>query len=837
MRSSKDDRGAVMGGLLAIAGAHYGAKRSPLGESVANLAFGATNLGPMAHSAIRACVVFGPKPRLTGTASLGIYTFLYAFTRARTDAEAFRERTAIRALGNLKLEGSATTDVLLRAVNDPFQCDVAAKALSIIGPVTDDVVMVLLESARRHASGETGTEVSWSKTAGEILVALGMLGQRSSSVVDLLLGIVNKPKLGRDWDWKRYAVTYALCQAAETSADAMAFILGSENRLREAETSSGRFTEELEEEIRDGLNNGEELIKEVSETVIRCLFDHLQDPSYPTRKAGGLLSHISGDSPLVRCREVAADGGIRYVPKDLSEEAFGAFLKLPDPRASFGGCSALQLLVRWGLSRPELTARVIELVRDAEPWLYALQLESCLHCPPHPDQTLTPAFRAQVKQAAARLRSADEAVRNAEIAALVATGRLSPEELLASKRQLLGVAYSLAVLAIWQVHYDNWSQRAVEQASPHVIAALACFKGWDNSYFNRLPLTTEETRNEFRSQVERALAILRQPSDQQTVALLSSIVKAELVQLSDSELHQALTTQDNKPWKDPLHQWHEHTRLSHSPIEQTAAWYVLAQLASDHPEVQSAMLMNLEAYLKPQDQSEIDDSSPAVDVIRAFGYVRHASRDLMNRLLELAVYPNEHVQRAATLAISWLESPEPTAVELLVERYGQIRLWRQDRLIKALRKVDSPDAQVINLFLTALDDEDHEVAAAAVALSEIKMPDSETEAQVADALARCVERSPAATRAVGKLAAQMMPPGAPGSRKRSDHEERLKAIARRLRIFMRRNEWSDAVNLGYEALHGIATKLTELEVETSTPDQSMLRQGDFMLRPTASAGS
>ena len=690
--------------------------------------------------------------------------------------------------------------------------------------------MALLETARRHASGETGSDVSWRSTAGEILVALGMLGQRSSSVVDLLLDMVNKPKLDQDWDWTRYAATYALCKAAETSASAMAFVLDSEKRCRKSETPCGQSVEDLE--VQHGLDDGEELIKEASQVVIRCLLDHLQDPAYPTRKAGGLLARISGDSPLVRCREVAADGGIRYVLKDLTQETFGAFLRLPYAWAPFGGCSTLELLVRWGLSRPELTARVIELVRDADPWLYASQLESCLHYPPHSEQMLAPSFRAQVKQAVERLRSTDGTDRDAEMAIGVTSGRLLPDELLLLKFRFLGGAYFHAHRLIWGVHHTNWSQKAVELASPHVIAALACFKGWDDLYFRSLPLTPEETCKEFRSQVERALAILRQPSDQQTIALLSSIVKAEPVQLSDSELHQALTTQDNELWKDPLRQWQEHTRLSHSPMEQTAAWYVLAQLAGDHPEVQVAMLMNLEPYLKPQDRSEIDESSPAVEAIRAFGYVRHASRDLMNRLLELAVYPNEHVQRAATLAISWLESPEPTAVELLVERYGQIRPWRQDRLIKALGKVDSAGAQVTDLLLTALNDEDHDVAsAAAAALGEIKMPDSETGARVAEALARCVEHSPAAITAVGKLTVQMAPPGTPGSKERLALEQRLKAIARRLRIAMRRNEWSDAANLGYEALHGIATRLTELEVETSTLDQSMLCEGPL----TASA--
>ena len=793
-----DGRAEIMASLLTIVNGRDKAKQFTPTKIAANLAL-----------AVRAFVHFliAFLYELVETRSVrGIreVTFIPTyFKQARAEEKNVRRRATIKALGNLKFGGAETITMLLVALEDVSTRAVAAEALGKVGPGTDEVVMALIDVQRQHRH-----VYGWDQTVAGIIEALGILGQRYPEVVELLLGIVNGPEAD-PYDI-RYAVTYALCKSAETDPLAMAFVLeGWQILYKKQLLQDGQMVLLLDEGIREGLKDGRKLISSASPQVIRHLLNAIQnyDDSPMPNTAWEFLARVVGDTPLVQCKEVEEEGSLRSKTLDLTEELFDMFLQRP--KQGVFGDPTLGLLVRWGLNRPELIVRLINVVRKADAWLLANILEMILNSPSYFyfKQPVNSESRTLLEQAIARLRSPDKATRDTELNGwLVAAQSASedswflthlPDAIEKEKCQILHDAYASASSRIWAAHERSWSKQPHEQADPHVVAALACFRGWR---MGDLPyLTVGEVREEFLAGVEEALSVLQIP-DKQIIEIVSPIVAGEAAKLASSDLEREL---DEK-----LGRWRERSRPDFQ--ERSAAAYALAQLADDYPEAQAVLISNLKPrFWCQQGTGFFPETEFQEHLIRALGCVKHANRDLLAALLEIATKRDEDVYWAGSEALSRLQHPDPETVPFLIQGYSQLDKLGRPGLLRALGTVEPPTPAVAGLLLSALRDKDHGVrSAAATELGNLKQPDP----RVIDALLASTKRTITAAEAIGKLADRITSTGG------AEMQARLAKAAGVLRKALRRGLPFDPTiggsgyDVAYEALDRIVARLTELEV-------------------------
>jgi HEAT repeat protein len=787
----------------------------------------------------------------------------------QAEAITYWRSVALKALGNLKFGGPEITSLLLEALDNVSLRGVAAEVLGKVGPGTPEVVMALVNAQRqhRHAYG-------WDKTVEKIVEALGVLGQRHPEVVELLLDIVSSPEPESHLPDVHYPVTVALCKAAETSPRAMAFVLEGWRRLYATQIMpDGAIVKVLDEGVREGLKDGrKEMIKSASPEVIQYLLDAIwesDDPRMPDT-AGEFLARVVGDTPLVQCKVVEKDGTVRYRTRDLTEEVFDVFLRRPYQASAFGNV-ALSLLVRWGLNRPELIVRLINTVREADIGILASIIEGHI-------VTLTVrlsvisedterAFEEQLKRlgvdeaarkkwvmneerkrelentiallrrSAALLRSPNKAVREAEFNAWLAAARSVPEgggylapELLAAvvrtKPQILNNAYGLMCGLLWDAHERSWTRQPTIQVNPYVLAALACFRGWNMMSYVFVLLTTEEVQEEFSSKADQALSILQNPG-RQAVEVLASILAGEGAKLANN-LEQRLQLEDELLPEEMkrLDSWHEESKPSFTA--RSAAAYALAQLAGDYPEAQAVLLSNLKPPFWRRGSGFHPETEFQEHLIRALGYVRNANCDLVSTLLDIAARHDEDVYRAGSDALSRLQNPSPKAVSLLLERYKELNKWGRACLIKALgtflgtveppisKAVEEVVEKVVDRLLSALKDKDQHVrSAAAKGLGNLREP----QPKVIDALLGCLSHNLAAVEAIGRLTDRILLTDSASAR------AWLVRIARALWRARQRSLPSYDPEVGrsgddvfYEALNRVVARLTELEVAALPAD-------------------
>lgn len=824
-----DGRADIMASLLAIAKGEDKAERFAPSKVAANLALATRTF---VYLILAFLYDFVKTRRVRGIRE--VFFFPAYLKEARSEARTFRQRAAIKAIGSLKLGAPETIPVLLGSLEDAATRDWAAEALGIVGPGTAEVVMALVDAQQQHRH-----VYGWDRTVDRIIEALGILGQRHPEVVELLLGIVKSPE--PDPYDVRYAVTYALCKSAETDPRAMAFVLeGWRNLYRSQITPGEDIVKILDEGVREGLKDGRKLITSASPEVVRYLLDVIRDSDdwRMPNTAGEFLARVVGDTPLVQCKVVSEDSSLRYTTLDLTEELFDVFLQRP--RHQIFGNVALSLLVRWGLNRPELTVRLINVVREADAWLLASILEATFESPLYFKQPVDPELRMSIERSIARLRSPEKATRDTELNGWLAVARSAPEDswylhhlptaIETTKCQILHDVYASAYPGIWAAHEDSWGKQLRQQVNPYVVAALACFRGWSGhdgglDHFHR-PLTAEEVREEFLSGANQALSILQKPG-KQAVEILFPILAIEDVRLTSSALEKKL--KEEKEGLEELlgeelkvERWRERSKPDFR--ERSAAAYALAQLAGDYPEAQAVLLSTLKPHF--WGKSEFQEH-----LIRALGYVRHANRDLVAALFEIATEHDEDVYRAGSEAIGRLQNPDPEAVPLLIQRYEELNECGRSRLLKTLGTVEPPTPEVIGLLLKALKEKDPMVrSAAATELGNLKEPSP----TVIGALIASIRRTLAGAEAIGKLADRITSIGG------TKMQDQLVKVAKVLWKTTRRDLPSYDFTIGrsgydvaYEALNRVVGQLTLVEVAALPTDLPLLEEGGAIVATQA----
>lgn len=741
--------------------------------------------------------------------------------RQRKDKQNSRQRVAIKALGEMKISTPEITSALLSALEDIAIRGLAAEALGRIGPGTDEVVMALVEARRKHRLVDRR---GWDQTVRSIVEALGLLGQRYPGVVGLLLVIVES----RDADTAdtRYAVTWALCKAAETNIDAMAFVLEGWHEIYNAQRNATAWTA-MDEGVREGLRDGRKLFNSASPEVIRYLVGAIQ--GFETfREAGEFLSTAVGDSPLVQCKAVDEDGSERYITHDLTDEVFDVFLRRPlgDALDSVG----LGLLVRWGLNRPELITRLINVIQAADAWILAMHLEEyylrnpllCFR------QLMDSKPQSLLKQSIARLRSPDKATRDAELHFWLEVTQSAPADS-ALPFQMFEAIETFKCIILNKV-YRSACHRIFPSSlgeeppalNPHAVAALACFRVWypgDLPY----PRTTEETRNEFLIGTDQSLSLLQNP-DKQAIEILSPVLAGKEARFFTSDLRQKWRRKSGLEDKESDEQSPQHKRSKPRFAERSMAAYVMAQLATDYPGVQDVLLSNLKALTWGEEKRSFEEEKFQEHLVRALGHVEPASPDLVEALIEISKEHNDEIVYAGTSAIARLHNPSGEAVSLLIKWYEELdksAYHEKSSIVKALGTVESYSPQTTSTFLKALADESLGIRDdAAVGLARV----TDLNPEIVDALLAAINSVPPVTKAASALGYLA------GSIASFGELRPLRKCARTLRKTLHRCGEGQRHNDVYEALERIVEEITTLEARSAPTSLPLSESG--MIRRT-----
>lgn len=279
----------------------------------------------------------------------------------RTEMRHAVAKAAIRAIGNLRIGTPEAISILLTALSNKATRGVAAETLGKVGPGTDEVIQRMMDAQLEHRKHD------W-ETVNKIIEALGTIVQRSEEAFPRLLRFVEQSESDRsDLPYPtsfnyRYPAAMAICKAAEVNVDALAFVLQNWQRL-----NSDSIDERPDEGVREGLIDGWKFTSLASAEVVGYLLSAMQH-SHDWKEIHGLdffLFNILGDEHLVKCKLISRDGSIRYQLLDLTDELFNIIL-LAGPSI---GPNPLSHVVKWGFKKPELIVRLINNIRDADPWL------------------------------------------------------------------------------------------------------------------------------------------------------------------------------------------------------------------------------------------------------------------------------------------------------------------------------------------------------------------------------------------------------------------------------------------------------------------------------------
>lgn len=722
-------------------------------------------------------------------------------TLLRTEARRHRQRVAMRTLRALNLRTPETTTALMAALQNVSISDAAAEALGELGPGTIEVATALLEAYQRMR--EAG--YSW-EARRKVLLALGAVAQRHVTTTRHLLSLVMDPEA--DPANVRFVAAFALCKAAETQPEAMAFIVEGRWNLYASQPGLDSQAVPLHESIHAGLKNGLVVIGSASEQVIHYLLAEIRRGKEDrTWVAEELLEKVVGDTRLVQCKAFAADGSIKHSTLDLTDEAFDLFLRRPAWVAS--PSVGLRLLVKWGWNDLPIVTRLINVVKEADAWLLAHILEGWL-------EQRTIRRLEWPEDAIECLRSPEKDTRETAFAASLRMAELAqdnycvanlPGAIAKTKPQILNNAYQGCAERFR--YYDDERSRLGEQVEPYVVAALAVFRGW-GSGSPLFSLGQKEVEDEFLSEVDQALAIL-QGQTGQAVSILASVLAGQGIKLASTTVEKKLKSQLSK---ETIARWNEESL--YNPGSRAVAAYALAHLATHYPEAQVILLSNLKPHLLGEGREFFPENRVQQHLVRALGYVRDANADLVKELLDIAVRCDEDVLHVGSRALEHLRRPSPEAANFLVGAYEDLPESAQPYLLQALGTADfsiseSRTCEAIILLLSALKAKDRQVrSAAAFGLGNINEPSME----VVKALLRSASRNLAAVEAMGKLAERFT----------ADDESEIRAwlekAARLLKQLLRRGRPSFDVltgrsgkELAREALSRVVARLTEMDVK------------------------
>lgn len=689
---------------------------------------------------------------------------------------------SIQALKNLRLQQPAVIERLMQALQEPMLAAVAADALVTLGSDSIAIAEALLNAVsllRRSGMYYSDGE--------KVLVSLGRLAQKHPRVAQYLMELA-EPRDCQVYD-VLYRVGYALCKAAEVNVAVTAFIL----RLYGARFA---HTALVDDGLYEGLKDGAVQFKHPSLEVIQHL---LQDEVAGQHWSPiDLLSQVTEDGPRVSCIKVEEDGSESYVTEDITDYVFDAFLQRP--YRYMPSSRILQILATWALSDKTVMARLLNHIRDSDPWLLAQLLENkeFVSSFSHFDGTVTEhILHRQVE----RLKDHDSQVREAEFCVFVEAFQRGGKSLHATtaniKCRILFTAYSSAYHRFWQFMSDSkLSRRHTDHPNAHLFAALSCFRGWRDSEYWMYRLTDNEICSMLDSQVEDALSLIS-CEDSRVVHRLSSILLGDEINIAyldrSGNLDKRMETS---------------SRYSRKPeyTEQVAAIYALSLLYPIYPEARRVLLSYVD-YNLWQDCDNRPTYDLQMDLIKALGYVKCADREVISILLKTqsTVGFNVIFATAGVQAIGCLEKLDSDAVDLLVESYNDLGEWARHEVINVLGKSKPYVEKTIDLLLHALRDPSREIRhAAARALENL----GNLNTRVIEELLNVSHNSlfdlwssgGRALIALAMLASHI------------SSVEELRQFSRRFHKSARKAHASDARCLIYEVLSGTARRLTELEV-------------------------
>lgn len=722
-------------------------------------------------------------------------------------------RESIKAVGDLDFRDPQITQYMLDALNDPATIDVAAESLGKVGTGTSDVVNALMQAQLEYRQTN-----GWREPVEIILEALGLLGQKYPEVVDRLLEFATHPEPNDDMPDFHYPVAWALCKAAETSMRAMEFViqgLRSRDGWGWGNDDSARDT--IDDNLWEGLKEGIKLFKSASPEVVDYLLKRGYEDEKVVTWARSLLSKIIKGSPLIQCKTVNPDGSVQFKTLDLSEPFFDICLR--NPMDNLFLYSPREWLVRWGISRPDLIVRLLNIVRNADPFIFA---DIC-------GARLDP---SKIE----RLTSSDETVRQNELDQYVAAVKsyqsnelswlkISLDMIADVKSKILFEAYHYAYPTFWREF--GWPEQEIERADPHVIAALACFRAWDDKIW-RIHIKpegfwwwrSEGKQQEVNSGIEKAISLIKAQDDTIAIEILSDVVAGK---------KPSMTHERAKAIFDPLivsvkgsmtgHEIEEIVFRQTGRKHGEGAWYAnfmepigaanaLAKLSTDYPEAQKILLSSLNPGEWTGHRSGFSSQSETQEgIVRALGYVRQASPELIATLIEIVSKNDDDLYGAGHAAIESLKQLGSEGVSLLIQGYDKSNAWTRSSILKALSTVEPLTSEITELFQHALKDEkDWNISStAATGLANVKEPGS----AVIDALLAACQATPEAIVTLGVLADRI----AMDDRERA--QRKLRKIAKSLRYAVHHPPatiTSSAYSIACDALGKVASKLTEIEV-------------------------
>ncbi len=294
----------------------------------------------------------------------------------RNEVELSFRNAAIRGIGRLNLGHEELVPTLLATLENIKLRASSAETLGKISPGEIHIAKAIIDTIQNHRN-----EHGWDRSVVTMVRALGILAQRHSNIVDMLLEMVNNPEPSNPPGDIHYILTLALHKAAEINPNAMIFIVEAWRRFPNDNVIPDKgVLVEFTEDIREGLKDCSKFtpIESISPEVLEyllCKNRHLDKAPY-TYNLPGVLAGLIGDFPLVQCKILGPNGAFLYKSVDVAEEIFTNFLyRFP---IDIYSDVAQTLLFRWALNNPNFAVRLFRTIQAVDSWIIARLLEENL---------------------------------------------------------------------------------------------------------------------------------------------------------------------------------------------------------------------------------------------------------------------------------------------------------------------------------------------------------------------------------------------------------------------------------------------------------------------------
>jgi hypothetical protein len=592
----------------------------------------------------------------------------WAMANPKNDNDQLFRWRAITTIGKLRIKSPDVTNVLLEALKENSLARAAVISLGEVGPATDEVIFALLNASGQP--GLTDRESGWIES--DAVEALHRIGERNPQLAERLKGLltVKDERLRSDKSYR--AIAAALFRLAQTSLDAMRFVLrcGSEyhekirNRHEGIQNQKRYIVDQIapdavraSRDLFDLHDDDEKYLrgfKTMSLIVLRYVLTVIRKSKIQSKRwaAYMFLSMVmNDDSPKIDCREIDHDR-LFSVTVDLTKHLFSILHyelrretgNLFENRSEY----VASRLVQWGLTNADIVLRLIKLVRKAQPLFLASVLTRSIYFEDSPSPEVL------------RLRANDQYAHNTEFrrqhALLARNSTEALAEFEAKRLSFLGNLCSTAVS-----HISNRVNTCRDVSfSPKLFAALLTF-----TRMNYLPgyawsvLPWKELRKECALGVSKALAILGGETE--------GVVKI-LVTISRGEKHPFLN--QRLEWHIGQHKYlRDEFQKQPTDDQRVAAAAGLAYLANTMPEAKKHLLSLIDPNYK-QIQDE-DERKARTQIFDALGYVDHGDRSIVEPLLTEIAHP-EHWGAIMGRPVARLKTIDADVTQLLIQSFNNL---------------------------------------------------------------------------------------------------------------------------------------------------------------------